>query len=396
MTPPSAALVRRLLAPPATCLLLLLLPAAAARAAPISLGVFVPDVFEHPGRVAAYGKQVGRQPVIVLSYKNWSVEPFYEPELERLWDGGAVPLVTWEPETADGEGIPLREIVERRHDRYIRRAAEAAAAWGKPIMLRFAQEMNGDWYPWGHQVDGNTPRLYREAWHRVFWIFRNHGADNVKWVWSPNADAGGGHPLAVFYPGDEFVDWVGIDGFCWGGDIGWPSFTAIFGSTYDRIVGITSKPIMIAETAAGEEGGNKAEWIASALEREAPAFPNIRALVWFNDEDPKGDLRVDSSPAALTAFRKAIASPTYGGTRRTLLATPASLPPGSAAPAEPSGGYGAPSLLEELRLKLHGRYLVLAIAIGVAVLILIVAVVSLFWRRRSRRARTTRPARAER
>jgi ABC-type nickel/cobalt efflux system permease component RcnA len=53
-------------------------------------------------------------------------------------------------------------------------------------------------------------------------------------------------------------------------------------------------------------------------------------------------------------------------------------------------------LLEELRLKLHGRYLVLAIAIGVAVLILIVAVVSLFWRRRSRRARTTRPARAER
>ena len=225
---------------------------------------------------------------------------------------GAVPLVTWEPETADGEGIPLREIVEKRHDRYIRRSAEAAAAWGKPIMLRFAQEMNGDWYPWGHQVDGNTPRLYREAWHRVFWIFRNHGADNVKWVWSPNADAGGGHPLAVFYPGDEFVDWVGIDGFCWGGDIGWPSFTAIFGSTYDRIVKITSKPIMIAETAAGEDGGNKAEWISSALEREAPEFANVRALVWFNDEDPKADLRVDSSPAALAAFRKAIAAPGYG------------------------------------------------------------------------------------
>ena len=186
MSRPLAARARLLLAVSVTCLLLL---PAGARAAPISLGVFVPDVFEHPGRVSAYGKQVGRQPVLVLSYKNWSVEPFYRPELERLSDGGAVPLVTWEPETAAGKGIPLREIVEKRHDRYIRKAAEAAAAWGKPIMVRFAQEMNGSWYPWGYQVDGNTPRLYREAWHRIFWIFRNHGADNVKWVWSPNEDA---------------------------------------------------------------------------------------------------------------------------------------------------------------------------------------------------------------
>jgi beta-mannanase len=202
--------------------------------------------------------------------------------------------------------------------------------------------MNGAWYPWGYGVDGNTPRLYREAWHRIHWIFRNHGADNVKWVWSPNEDAGGGHPLAVFYPGDEFVDWVGIDGFCWGGAIGWPSFTAIFASTYDRIVRLTSKPIMIAETGAGEEWGSKAEWIASALGREAPAFPNLRALVWFDAEDPRADFRVNSSPAALAAFRTAVASPRYGGSREELLATPANLPPGSVAPPEPSGGFGAP------------------------------------------------------
>ena len=391
MSRPSAAQARRLLAASLTCLLLL---PAAAQAAPISLGVFVPGVFDHPGRVSAYGRQVGRQPAMVLSYKNWSVEPFYTPELERVWDGGAVPLVTWEPETEAGKGIPLREIVEKRYDRYIRQSAEAAAAWGKPIMVRFAQEMNGGWYPWGNQVDGNTPRLYREAWHRIFWIFRNHGAGNVRWVWSPNEDAGGGHPLAVFYPGDEFVDWVGIDGFCWGGDIGWPSFTAIFGNTYNRIVNLTSRPIMIAETAAGEEGGNKAEWVASALGREAPAFPNLRALVWFNDEDPRADFRVDSSPSALAAFRTAIASPRYGGTRSTLLATPASLSPGSAAPAEPGGGYGAPSFLEELRLKLHGRYLVLAI--GIAVVLVALVVPSVLWLRRARTTRASRPARVER
>lgn len=363
----------------------LLLPAGA-RSAPIALGVFVPNVYEHPGRIAAYGHRVGRRPAIVVSYKNWSVPPFDPPELRNVWKGGAVPMVTWEPQTASGRGVPLRAIVAGRYDRYIRRSAEAAASWGKPIMLRFAQEMNGNWYPWGLGVDGNTPRQYRMAWHHVYWIFYNHGAGNVSWVWSPNENAGGGHPLAVFYPGDRFVDWVGIDGFCWGGTIGWPSFTALFGGTYDRLTMLTSKPIMIAETGVGEAGGDKAEWIRSALDRELPAFSHIRALVWFDDVDPKGDLRVDSSPASLAAFRDAIASPRYAGSRRTLLATPAALPPGGGAPAPPSGGYGAPSFFEELRLKLHGRDLVLVIVAGVAVL----AVAALGLRRALRALRSAR------
>jgi hypothetical protein len=360
----------------------LLLPASAG-AAPISLGVFVPEVFEHPEVISAYGRQVGRQPAIVLSYKNWSVEPFYPPELDRVWAGGAISMVTWEPQTAQGEGIPLREIVAGRYDRYIRKSAEAVAEWGKPIMVRFAQEMNGHWYPWGLGVNGNTARDFREAWHHIFWIFRNHGASNVDWVWSPNEDAGGNHPLAIFYPGDEFVDWVGIDGFCWGGSIGWPSFTSIFGSTYDRIVELTSKPVLIAETAAGEEGGDKAAWIASALEKEAPRFPHVRALAWFNDEDPRADFRVDSSAASLQAFRKAISSTRYDGTRATLLATPAELPAGSAAPPPPSGGYGAPSFLEELRIKLHGKYLALALGLAVAALAAL-TLAALALRRRAR------------
>jgi Glycosyl hydrolase family 26 len=333
---------------------------------------------------------VGRQPTIVLSYKNWSIEPFYPPELDRVWRGGAVPMVTWEPQKADLSGIPLRDIVAGRYDRYIRQSAEAAAAWGHPLFLRFAQEMNGDWFPWGIGVDGNTARDYREAWHHVFWIFRNHGADNVRWVWSPNEDAGGGHPLSVFYPGDEFVDWMAIDGFCWGGTLGWPSFTTIFGSTYDRLVELASKPIMVAETGVGEEGGNKAEWIASALEREAPAFPRIRALVWFDGVDSHADLRVDSSPAALQAFRAAIASPRYGATRSDLLATPAQLPAGGPAPAAPSSGYGAPSFLEELRIKLHGKYLVAAILVAVGLIGLLALIATRVLRRTRRGPRKAR------
>jgi hypothetical protein len=368
----------------------LLLPAGAG-AAPVALGVFVPGVFDNPGKVAAYGRQVGRRPAIVVSYKNWSIEPFYPPELNRVWADGAMSMVTWEPQTASGGAIPLRQIAAGRYDRYIRKSAETAAAWGRPIMLRFAQEMNGDWYPWGYGVGGNTPRQYRKAWHHVYWIFRNHGATNVRWVWAPNEDAGGGHPLAVFYPGDEFVDWVGIDGFCWGGTLGWPSFTTIFGSTYDRIAQITAKPIVIAETGAGQEGGDKAEWIESAFTRELPGFSRVRALVWFDGVDEHADLRVDSSPQALAAFRRAISAPRYAGTRETLLATPDALPGRSSAPEPPDGGYGAPSFLEELRIKLHGRYLAIAIAAAIAALLLLAGLVLLL--RRQRRARVAAAAR---
>lgn len=375
---------------------LLLLPAGT-RAAPVAVGVFVPGVFDHPGKISAYGRQVGRRPAIAVSYKNWSIEPFYPPELDSVWAQGALPMVTWEPQTASGEAIPLDEIVAGRYDRYIRQSAEAAAAWGKPLMLRFAQEMNGSWFPWGYRVGSNTPRQYREAWHHIFWVFRNHGASNVRWVWAPNEDAGGGHPLAVFYPGDEFVDWVGIDGFCWGGGIGWPSFTTIFGSTYDRIVRMTSKPIVIAETGAGQDGGDKAEWIASAFSREAPGFEHVRAIVWFNAVDEHADLRVDSSPQSLAAFRRAIASPRYAGTRETLLATPAELPASSPAPSPPDGGYGAPSFIEELRLKLHGKYLVLAVgACFVALALLVAAALVLRRLRRARRTAKASPAGAGR
>ena len=332
-----------------------LAPAPAA-AAPIALGAFIPGASEHPGLIDAYGRRTGRPPVVVSSYKDWSSLPFDRFELDAIWRRGAVPMVTWEPWTSAGRGIGLRAIATGRFDRYLRRAAGSATAWGRPLLVRFAQEMNGDWFPWG-RGHGGTPRDYRKAWKHVVDLFRRRGATNVRWVWSPNEDSGGSFPFAEFYPGDRWVDWVGLDGFNFGGGEGWPSFTRVFASSYDRLVGITSRPLMVAETGAAEEGGDKAAWIASALEREAPGFAHLRALVWFDAEASGRDLRVNSSAASLRAFRRAIRSPAYAAGRRRLLSTPAALPGSASAPAEPAGGYGAPSFLERLRQKLHGAYL---------------------------------------
>ena len=369
-----------------------------AAASQVALGAYIPGADRDPSLFGAFAERFGRRPVVLSSYKRWRSPPFVPTELRAVWSRDALPLVTWEPWTLAGRGFPLKSIAAGRYDRYVRRAADSAAAWGKPILLRFAHEMNGDWYPWGQGRSGNSPGIYRAAWRHLVKIFRSAGAHNVEWVWTPNVDGGGQYPFRPFYPGDRWVDWVGLDGFNWARRGEWQSVTEIFGGSYEKLSRITSRPVIIAETGSSESGGDKAAWLSSALSRELPRFSMIRAVVWFSDPASGVDFRLNSSPASLAAFRSAIDSRRYGLTRSALLATPAGVGHRAAAPSSPSGGYGQPSLLYRLIHKLHGPYLVIAVAAGLA-FSLLVALLLLALVRRGRAtapsdARVTRRARA--
>jgi membrane-bound metal-dependent hydrolase YbcI (DUF457 family) len=332
-----------------------------ANAAPIAFGAYVPKADQDPSLINSFAKRVGRKPVIVSSYKRWPSPPFVPSELGAVWKRGAVPLVSWEPWTLAGRGFSLSAIADGRYDGYVRQAAQAAAAWRKPILLRFAHEMNGTWYPWGRGRPGNSPGVYKAAWRHLVRIFRSAGADNVRWVWTPNVDGGGSYPFRSYFPGNKWVDWVGLDGFNWAKRGEWQSFTDLFASSYDTLSRITSRPMIIAETGSSQSGGDKAAWVSSALRAEVPRFSGVRAVVWFSDQVGEADFRVDSSPAALRAFRSGVSSPTYGLTRSGLLATPVDLRHRTAAPPAPSGGFGQPSLVYRLTQKLHGHYLWIAV-----------------------------------
>jgi hypothetical protein len=379
----------RLAATVALASALTLLPAAgfalaSAHLRRVALGVYV-DSAEHPGRLKRFSELVGREPVIVSSYRQWPQRPFPRRELTAVWNRGAVPMVTWEPWTYTGRPFPLRRIAAGDYDGYVRSAARAAAAWGHPILLRFAHEMNGTWYPWSRGRGGNTPRVYKAAWRHVVRIFRAEGAGNVSWVWAPNVNNGGRFPFARFYPGDRWVDWVGLDGFNWGKNGEWDSFTEIFATSYNALAHLTSRPIIITETASNQHGGDKAAWVTSALRREIPRFSRIRAVVWFSEGFNGVDARVNSSSASLRAFRAAIASPRYGLTRQGLLSTPHRLRRAAAPPA-PGGGFGEPSLFHRLLQKLHGRNLLYAIGLLVAFLLLLAVLAAIAKRKMRRRA----------
>ncbi len=212
--------------------------------------------------------------------------------------------------------IVLTGVVIGKYDSYIRQFATDAKTWGHPLYLRFAHEMNGNWYPWGTgngNPNGNSPGDFVATWRHVHDIFTNVGATNVRWVWCVNVSGGGLTPYSQLYPGDGYVDWVALDGYNWGGNPGhtWQSLHDVFSASYQEVTALTSKPVMIAETGSAEEGGNKADWISQGLLNTMPqSFPRIQAVLWF-DWNLEHDWRVNSSPASLAAFRSIASSPLY-------------------------------------------------------------------------------------
>ncbi len=307
--------------------------ASRAHAAPVVLGANTTGITENSGAALdAFAARAGVMPKIAMYYQDWNegwstalLNPrFVGPIVAR----GAIPMITWEPDLDTGEptGQPSyspARIAAGAYDSYVRRAAREAAAYGQPFLLRFAHEMNGGWYQWG-AIPGNTPADYIAMWRHVVSIFREEGATNVRWVWSPNVyGLGGTEPFQPYYPGDEWVDFVSLDGYNWSGmrPSGWRSFAEVFGPSYKAMTELTGKPMMISETASPESGGDKAAWIREILSVLPTQMPRVRALVWF-DRIKETDWRIDSSPASDLAFRELAAAPLFGGALGELLGAP--------------------------------------------------------------------------
>lgn len=273
-----------------------------------AIGVYIPGSDWNPSLLDSYTRAVGRQPAIVSVYRDWSAQPFETPVLSAISSRGAIPMVTWEPWRDWSAGISLQSIAAGAEDAYIAAAASRAAAWGGPIFLRFAHEMNGAWYPWGAEALA-APAVYRAAWRHVVEVFRQQGAGNVRWVWTPYVEGDRQRPFRRYYPGDRWVDWAGLDGFNWGAKF--VSFAKLFQRSYMTLVRMTKKPLIVAETGSVEYGGSKPVWIQRALGRALPRYKHIRALIWWDGVHmSKGtDVRLDTSDASFAAWSQALQAP---------------------------------------------------------------------------------------
>jgi len=248
-------------------------------------------------------RQLGREQRIVHVFYPWDG---YVPSSEPAVASSSTLMVSW-------HGAPYRRIVDGSSDRVIARVARKLAGMKRPILLRWGWEMNGDWFEWDGSHNGDDPAGYVKAWRRLHRIFREQGADNVAWVWSPNWNSSpdtSWNRFQRYYPGDDYVDWVGVSGYDFFSESPRTLFSAVVAAYGER------KPIILSETAAVDHGrGSKAAWIKK-LSSWVEDTPAVGAVVWFDtdtQDDSPHNFRPDTDSAALAAYRAMARRSRFGG-----------------------------------------------------------------------------------
>jgi hypothetical protein len=264
---------------------------ASARTPPVRyLGVYERQALSSYAYVNRFAHAIGRQPNLVSYYSAW-LEPFQTSFATAAAKHGAEPLVQINP-----IGVSLDAIAAGTYDSYLSSYAAAVRSYRRPVVLSFAHEMNGQWYPWGYRH--TSAAVFVAAWRHIVTLFRMMGASNVTWLWTVNVINKRYHSIpnpAPWWPGGSYVTWVGIDGYF---DRASWKFAPLFGPTIAAVRKLTRDPILIAETGAARD--------ADQPTKIADLFAGVRTygllgFLWFNSIGDR-DWRLND-PAALAAFR---------------------------------------------------------------------------------------------
>ena len=241
-------------------------------------GVFMQNVPQNITPIDNLAAKTGKQPNLDMYFQAWNGNAargksnFNTKIAQNACAAGMLPMFTWEswntaimaknpPNGITGvaytqAAFAPAKIASGAYDAYITATAKRIAALGCPLALRFDQEQNGYWYPWGIRntdmpgTDASRSRDFIAMWRHVWRLFQAAGATNVLWLWSPNIESGNLLPppaLSASYPGSKYVDWVGLDGYYFNKPR--QTFGKIFDATMrDLRPYATKKPWIVAET----------------------------------------------------------------------------------------------------------------------------------------------------
>ncbi len=108
----------------------------------------------------------------------------------------------------------LARVAAGDYDAQIEQLVRFATSTEKTILLRIGYEFEGAWNIGYHRFED-----FRAAYIRIAARLRGAGASNVQFVWQASASPiddvidGGRETISNWYPGDEWVDWVGVSIF---------------------------------------------------------------------------------------------------------------------------------------------------------------------------------------
>jgi hypothetical protein len=290
-------------------------------------------------QIEGFEKLIGKHQAIVASSSYWGEQTFPSANLDVIWRHGSIPLIFWSPwdkpyaEDAGPDQFSLPSIIEGKWDAYIDAWADGARLFKQPLFVSFANEMNGTWFPWsghfygaGENVPGSDPErfqgpeTFKKAYRHIVDRVRARGANNILWVFhlmNYSYPQEGWNMADDYYPGAAYVDWLGLSVYGQQyADDSWSPFPPLLEWPYTELTRLdATKPIMLAEWGVGEfpKTGSKSQFIADAFVA-MKKYPRLKAAVfwherWQNEDDTYSNLRVNSSPEALEAYRVGVADP---------------------------------------------------------------------------------------
>ena len=183
-----------------------------------------------PWDVDDWAKSVGAKPTALLLFEQFSLnrnldKQFTEARRQHLRSI----MVSWEPWTpvdaSRGKAAQYavqsqwtnKTIADGKHDAYLKLFAQSVKRSGIKVWIRYAHEMNGDWYPWSHD-----PANFVKAWRHVFNIFKAQNVTNARFVFSMNpslylSDSAFLKSVNPYWPGTGYVHAIGTTMINFGG-----------------------------------------------------------------------------------------------------------------------------------------------------------------------------------
>lgn len=286
--------------------------------------------------LAALESTLGAHLGIASSYVDWTHVLGGPQELALAQGGRRAVLLSWE-----SFGIRFTDVTSGAQNAYLNQVVQSMRQYPYPLYVRLWPEMNGSWSSWqptgaGSKPNGGTPSQFIAAWRYVVTYMRTRGVTNLKFVFNPDASNGTlNTPIASIWPGAQYVDVLGIDGYNWGqsalgptdtGDT-WRTFTQVFSSMYQQLTALdATAPVWITEFGSKEPTKeddssypresspidplhSKGAWLTDLMSLRT--FPQLKALVYFNKLKER-DWRLESSAASLAAIRAQLALATRG------------------------------------------------------------------------------------
>jgi len=285
----------------------------------LTWGIFEPSAPEDFTQLKYLEKEMDYEFPFLLNYtsfENTYRHPNLEYRLKNAYMNNKILELTLQTSwTGAGESNMVYDVLNGKYDMFLKEYAKTVSDFDHPVLFRLENEMNGDWCPYSGYHTAKDTVIFKEFYKYIYRIFEEAEADNVIWVWNPNGksfpDFQWNNAL-MYYPGDEYVDVVGLTAYNTGtyypGE-NWTEFGDLYDSLYQDYTELFNKPMMITEFASSSVGGDKNQWIKDMFS-QINKYSNIKAAIWWDgcDWDVNGNIArpyfIDETPEIIKTFKK--------------------------------------------------------------------------------------------